>query len=104
MGLRTDLQTVLEAVFDSGQTPHVYFQPPESLKLVYPCIVYERDRIETVYAENLPYRHAKRYSVTAIYKDPDSAIPDKLAELPMCSHDRHFTNDNLHHDVFTLYY
>ena len=45
-----------------------------------------------------------RYQVTAIYKNPDSDLPHRLAMLPMCTHDRHFTADNLNHDIFNLYY
>ena len=70
----------------------------------YPCIVYERERIESDHANNKPYLHRKRYSVTVIDKDPESEIPDRIAAFPSCRHDRHFVNDNLYHDVFTLYY
>lgn len=101
MERRLELQAILEGILGSR---NVYFQPPTGMKLSYPCIVYDRDRIETVHANNLPYRHSKRYSVTVIYTDPDSNLPDAVAALPMCSHDRYFTNDNLHHDVFTIYH
>lgn len=83
---------------------HVFFSPPENLKLMYPCIVYERSGMDTRFAGNLPYSTQKRYTVTVIDKDPDSSIPDCIAKLPMCSFDRHFVNDNLNHDVFTIYY
>lgn len=98
---RIELQRVLEEVLGSG---NVYFQPPENLKMKYDCIVYERSRIEALYASNAPYRLLDRYQVTAIYKNPDSELPRRLAMLPMCSHDRHFTADNLNHDIFNLYY
>ena len=94
----------IETAIQEEARRHVYFQPPEGFKLKYPCIVYELDRIETNFANNLPYLHNKRYSVTVITKDPDSEIPGLVADLPMCSHDRHFVNDNLHHDVFTIYF
>ncbi len=106
MGPRTDFHEVLLELMRNatGEEPHVYFQPPEARCMEYPCIVYEREYIESEYAENVPYLHIKRYSVTVIDKDPDSIIPDRIAALPMCRHDRHFVNDNLHHDVFTIYY
>lgn len=93
------LQARLEAI-----TPKVYFQPPANVAMVYPCIVYQRDQAETEFADNLPYRRTKRYQVTIIDQDPDSVIPDKVAELPMCLFERHFTAGNLHHDVYTLYF
>ena len=44
------------------------------------------------------------YQVTVIYRNPDSEIPSKIALLPMCSHERHYTKENLNHDVFNLYF
>lgn len=84
--------------------PNVYFQPPSTVKMIYPCIVYERDSARTRFADNLPYRNTKRYSVTVIDRDPDSLIPDRIAALPMCSFNRFFTVNNLNHDVFSLYF
>ncbi len=98
---REALQTVLESLLGSR---NVYFQPPESIKLDYPCIVYERSGIRADSANNRPYLKRKRYTVTCIDGDPDSEIPDKLLELKYCSFDRHFISDNLNHDVFTLYF
>ena len=82
----------------------VYFQPPATIKMRYPCIVYERARTETRYADNNPYTLCRRYTVTVIDKNPDSEIPDRVALLPMCSHSRTFTNDNLNHYVYDLYF
>ena len=70
----------------------------------YPCIVYERDSRNTIHAGNLPYKSVKRYSVTVIDRDPDSDIPDKLANLPMCRFDRHFPADKLNHDVYKIFF
>lgn len=81
---------------------HVYFDPPEGFRMSYPCIVYRRSRIDSQYANNRTYRTTKKYEITVIDKDPDSVIPDKIAMLPQCRHERNFVNDNLHHDVFTL--
>jgi len=82
----------------------VYFQPPENVKLAYPCIIYKRDSITTRYADDTPYTPRTRYSVMVIDKNPDSPLPDKIAALPMCTFNRHYTAENLNHDVFTLYY
>jgi hypothetical protein len=70
----------------------------------YPCIVYKRDSADSEFAGNLPYRYTKRYQVTVIDQDPDSDIPDQIAKLPLCRFDRHFTADNLNHDVFNMYF
>ena len=101
MASRLDLHEVLCSVLG---TRNVYFQPPESVKMQYPCIVYERSAVNTRFADNELYMRKKRYTVTVIDKNPDSEIPDKVASIPMCAFDRNFTSDNLNHDVFSIYY
>lgn len=82
---------------------NVYFQPPESLKISYPCIVYQLNNMKQWHADSLPYNTNKSYSVTIIDKNPDTTIPDEIAKLPLCRFDRFYTADNLNHYVFTLY-
>lgn len=101
MASRLDLHELLCSVLG---TRNVYFQPPESVKMQYPCIVYKRSSVNTRFADNELYMRKKRYTVTVIDKNPDSEIPDKVASIPMCAFDRHFTSDNLNHDVFSIYY
>lgn len=101
MAPRVDLQVLLEAALG---TAYVYFQPPTNVVMTYPCLVYKRDAADTKFADNKPYGHRKRYQVTLIDKNPDSGVYDKLAALPMCRFDRHYTADNLNHDVFTIFF
>lgn len=101
MAPRINLQLLLETILGSDA---VYFQPPASLRMVYPCIVYKYSTLNTKFADNTPYVSEKRYMITVIDKDPDSLIPDKIASLPKCIHDRNYTADNLNHWVFNLYY
>lgn len=98
---RETLQALLEAVLGSR---NVYFQPPESLKLKYPCIVYELSGIRPLHADNQEYVAYKRYSITYINEDPDSLTVDELEVLPFCTLDRTFKADNLNHYVFTIFY
>lgn len=83
---------------------NVYYQPPESIKLNYPAIVYSRDNIRNTFANNEVYKQSHFYELTVIDYDPDSEIVSKLSELPGIKFNRHFTKDNLNHDVFTIYY
>lgn len=99
MGTRAELGTLLKTLVSN-----VYFQPPPSVNMTYPCIVYRRNDIDIVFANNLPYRQQKRYEITVIDPNPDSTIHEEVAKLPMCSFDRFFTADNLNHDVFNLYF
>lgn len=87
-----------------GLTENVYFQPPNGLQMQYPCVVYQRDDLNTIFADNRPHRTDIRYMITVIDRDPDSDIPDKVAQLPLCTFDRFYTADNLNHDVYNLYF
>lgn len=82
---------------------NVYFQPPESVKMKYPAIVYSRNRIENVSADNATYRQNVSYSITVIDRDPDSEIVEKVSVIPHIMYDRSYVADNLNHDVFTLF-
>lgn len=83
---------------------NVYFQPPESVRMQYPAIVYSRDDIENESANNKPYMQSTLYQVIVIDPDPDSEIVDRISKLPMCTFDRHYSSDNLNHDSFSLYF
>lgn len=83
---------------------NVYFQPPASVVMKYPCIVYEMSNIKIRHADNKIYANRKRYSITLIHKDPDTDLVDKLSELSYCSFDRSFSIDNLNHWVFSIFY
>lgn len=101
MGTRLELHEVLCNIIGSR---NVYYQPPESIKMNYPAIVYSRNDISNKYCDGIPYMQSVSYQVTVIDKDPDSTIVSDIAKLPYCRFNRHFTSDNLNHDVFTLYY
>lgn len=101
MGQRLALHQILKDILESD---NVYFQPPPTVKLNYPCIIYRRSDIKTVFANDNPYSTNKRYQVTVIDADPDSLIPDKVGRLAKCLFDRHFTANNLNHDVYDLYF
>jgi hypothetical protein len=96
---RLELQTLLKSI-----TENVYFQPPNSIQIQYPCIMYERNGSELEHANNRLYRHTKRYQVTVIDRNPDSELSDRVIALPLCSFDRYFVADDLNHYVFTLFF
>lgn len=96
-----ELQFLLEDLLGSK---NVYFQPPSDKKLSYPCIVYRLDYIQTKYASNLPYRNAKRYSLTYIDKTPDQFTIDKISLLPTVRFGRTYVADNLNHTTFQLHF
>jgi hypothetical protein len=101
MGQRLELQNLLIEILETDQ---VYFQPPPTVSMEYPCIVYRRDYESMRFADDKPYLRKKRYQITVIDRNPDSVIPDKIAELPLCTYDRFYTAENLNHDVFKLFF
>lgn len=101
MGSRPNLHTLLEEILGSDK---VYFQPPPSVQMAYPAIVYALAGIENTHANNDVYMQSKSYEITVIDYDPDSEIVNKVSKLPKCRFNRHFKADNLNHYVFTIYY
>ena len=101
MANRLTLESLLEDILG---TTYVYFQPPESVKMTYPCIVYHLNSVDTKFADNNPYTHRKRYKITIIDKNPDSDIPERIRMLPMCLFEARYTKDNLNHEVYNIYY
>lgn len=82
---------------------NVYFQPPSSVKMQYPAIVYSRNNIETTFANNGVYKQTPSYEAILIDKNPDSEFVEQILLLPHCRYNRHYEADNLNHDVFTIY-
>lgn len=102
MASRLELQTELEELLGSEE---VYFQPPESIKLSYPCIIYEKDNWGIRHADDFPYKAIPNYQITIIDRDPDANWDKQMLEkFRYISISRFFNNDNLYHWVFRLYY
>lgn len=101
MGTRLELQSKLESLLGSE---NVYYQPPESVKMAYPAIRYEKNNIRSGFANDAAYFKLTRYQITVMDSRPDNPVINKLLELPYCSFDRHYATDNLNHDVLTLYF
>lgn len=101
MSTRLELHELLCDILGSR---NVYFQPPESVRMQYPAIVYSRDDIENQHADNGAYIQSTAYQLIVIDKDPDSEIVEQVKKLPCCSFDRHYAADNLNHDAFTIYF
>lgn len=101
MGSRVELQSILEKLLGSR---NVYYQPPETLKMQYPAIVYNKSYVKLDHADDTTYNKRVRYELIVIAQRPDHPVVNKLLDVPYCSYERHFNVDNLNHDVLTLYY
>lgn len=96
------LQAKLEELLGSE---NVYFNPPDSIHLSYPCIIYTVSKRDTKHADDAAYSRRIGYDITIIGVDPDSDIPNKIFdEFSYAQYNRSFTSDNLIHDVFVVYF
>lgn len=105
MDRRLELHKILlSLITDWNPKAKVYFQPPPTVYMSYPCIRYKFENNNERHADNRAYIKKKRYTLTFIDTNPDSRFPDLLDELEYCSLDRQYSSDNLYHWVFTIYY
>lgn len=108
MGRRLELDAIFRDIIGitdpADGDSHVYFQPPESVKMKYPAIRYKLKGYEKVSANNNAYRTMPVYEATLIDTNPDSIYVEEILQLPYCKFDRSYASNNLNHFVFTLYH
>lgn len=93
-------QPSAEAGISSGEEPFLF------TGIQYPCFIIERSGAYQPRANNRNYLFQPSYQVTYINQDePDPEMLKTVMEhFPYCHYDRHFISENLHHDVFQIYY
>ena len=96
---RIELQRYLESVLGSR---NVYFEPPETLKMKYPCFVYNLSRMNPTKADNLPYRVTQEYDVQYITREPEVDIPMRFAYSKRFTGGQHFVADGMHHFNYSI--
>ena len=102
LSLHEDLKTLLGS-------SNVYYQPPESLKIKYPCFIYRLSSANVTPADNDIYLYTRQCQLTFITKDPDSELIDEIPKFfakkfKGCRMSAHFTSDNLNHYNYTIHY
>lgn len=102
MGSRLELHNKLKEVLGND---NVYFKPPESVKLEYPCFIYNISDVNVRHADNIKYSRMKRYQILHIYKNPDEDLIYPIQDAFLYSRfSRHYTSDNLNHDIFEVFF
>lgn len=79
----------------------MYFQPPASVQMTYPCIVYKRDAEVVKAADNIAYNGRTRYLLTVMDYDPDG-LREEVKQIPGVRFVRHYSADNINHDIFSI--
>ena len=83
---------------------NVYFQPPSTVKMQYPCIVYSYNIEDIVRADNLDYFSHDSYDIIVIDKNPLSTIPKQVKEAFKYSNiKKSYISDNLNHTPIKIY-
>lgn len=101
MRTRIEFHKMLEQL--TGITS-IYFQPPSSLKMKYPAIVYSMKKPKIEFAGNKKYLNTTAYTVTVIDKSSESEIKKLIEDIMYCSYDTDYISDNLHHYVYTIFF
>lgn len=108
---KTEIEIQREALHDILSSipgpAKVYYQPPASVSLKYPCLLYDFDGYTAHYADNIPMFRWPEYTLTLVDKDPESIIHKRIMDLQNTNgcyirFDRFYTADNLNHWSYHL--
>lgn len=100
---RKEFDTLLQAILGSK---NVYFQPPESVKLKYPCIVYNISKNDPEFADDEVYDLKHRYIVRLICDsvDYDGPLKDKITKILKVPMTQVYSRDGLYHCIYEKIY
>lgn len=98
---REKLDKILRGVIGNG---NVYFQPPPSHKMQYPCIRYSYSGQVNGPADDHNYIRTPEWKIVYIDRSPTLGTVEKLLNLPSSSVVATYQADGLNHTVITLYY
>ena len=99
-----DLRDQLYLIHD---TENVYYDPPESIRMDFPCFRFELNNLDVKHADNKAYSKKPRWAVTYITRDIEEieqVAEEMLEHFKYCNFDTSFRADNLEHAVFNLYF
>lgn len=101
MRTREELHTKLCQILGNN---NVYFQPPETIKMQYPCIIYSYKGDDNLFANDRIYNRVREIQIQHISRRmTDSIVDDLTTQLNYCRFTTSFVSDNLLHENFTLY-
>lgn len=102
MPSRAELQKIFKNILGNN---NVYFQPPEDIKISYPCILFRLNNPAINQANNKIYIYRNRYAVTIISKNPDDDLLKKfLEEFPYAMVSPRTIVNKLYHDNISILY
>lgn len=98
---RLELQSFLEDVLGSHE---VYFQPPNTVRMTYPAIVYSLYQANGLHANNGEenYLTSLAFRCIVIDKNANSKAAQKLVNTSFAALERSYVTDNLSHFSFII--
>ena len=85
--------------------PNVYFQPPENIKMKYPCIRYEFSNLDILHADNEKWLSTGvNYKVILITASQNPKAFDDIMSFKYCSFDHVIFSNGLYNYHFNLYF
>lgn len=104
MDLRQKTDALVEK-FRSLGIQNVYVNPPESVRMQYPCVKIKRSGIYTTSANNHKYMIKDRYDAVYITREPDDPMVHKiLYEFDMSRFSMQIVKDDLYNENFVIYF
>lgn len=98
---RVRLHHYLENVLGSNK---VYFQPPESVKMQYPCIRYNLAKVPVIHADDKVYLTNPKYVIVYITTQPDDDMRYTLVNSLGVPIIQTYAKDGLYHYIYEFYY
>lgn len=89
---------------DNGLDVNIYFEPPRSISVKTPNILYKLDRSKPIYGDNKAYVDIAEYTVIFRTKEPCCIIHNDLLKLGQSSFVSKYTKDGLNHYQYKIYY
>lgn len=99
-----DLRDILYTIHN---TENVYYDPPTSIQMKFPCFRFTMNNTNVTYADNFTYLRKPRWTVTYITRDVEDIEPlikDMFDNFKYLVQETQFKAENLQHVVFNLYY
>lgn len=94
--------TLHQAFVDALGSSNVYYNPPETLKMEFPAIVYKLDYIEQIHADNKKYIDWTTYKVIVVSSRPDHPVIKKILNWEMTRFSTSYTRNGFYHSVIIL--
>ena len=83
---------------------NVYFQPPESVKINYPCIIWNLSKTASTYADDRSYIQNPKYVIRYVSTEPDDQMRFTLVDVLGVPIIQVYCKDGLYHYIYELYY